>query len=358
MARKPLRDDDDRDDDDDAGDRDDDDVRAGARDDADVDRDDDDDDGDDTDDDDTDDDDTDDEADDDDADDDAQSRNASSGKAPDDDDADVEAPPEREEPIDKRLTRWARIGVPVGVVVLAAVAGLTLGAPAVVLVLACGALVAVIAVFWASLRTLVGETPLEGADAYALGAPRTEEEQKRAVLRALKDLEFERSVGKISEEDYAALVGRYRTEAKRLLRLLDAEAAPRRRRVEGLVAERLKAAGLVAAAAPTAEPPKVPKAAAPAPSPGKPEPTGKGRKKKDRRNDAARVATSKAAAGERGIGKPTSSGPGVGQPTSSEPRVCASCQTTNDADAVFCKKCGARCAPESGEETASHAEEA
>src|SRR5690606_34598187 len=109
---------------------------------------------------------------------------------------------------------------------------------------AAGTLAAVIALFWQSVRTLVGETPLSGADAFALGAPRVEEEKKRAVLRALKDLEFERSVGKISEEDYRQLVATYRAEAKRLLQQLDEAQRPRRDRVAGLIEARLRSAGL------------------------------------------------------------------------------------------------------------------
>src|SRR6185436_12750615 len=115
-------------------------------------------------------------------------------------------PPADASELEKKIIKNAKIGVPLGTLGLAVIAGLSLGAPAVFLVLAGGALCAVIAVFWASVRTLAGETKLSGADAYALGAPRAEEEQKRAVLRALKDLEFERSVGKISDEDYQALV--------------------------------------------------------------------------------------------------------------------------------------------------------
>jgi hypothetical protein len=134
--------------------------------------------------------------------------------------------------------------VPLVTLGTAAIVGITLGTPPALLVLAGGALIAVIATFWASVRTLLGETPLGGADAYALGAPRAEEEQKRAVLRALKDLEFERGIGKISEEDYAELVAKYREEAKRLLRVLDTDAAPARRRIEVLVAKRLREEGL------------------------------------------------------------------------------------------------------------------
>lgn len=119
-----------------------------------------------------------------------------------------------------------------------------MSAPLVVLLLAGVAIASVIALFWGSLRTLLGETRLTGADAYAIGAPRAEEEQKRAVLRALKDLEFERSVGKISEEDYRELVGRYRHEAKRLLRLIDDSATEERARAEKLVQSRLVRAGI------------------------------------------------------------------------------------------------------------------
>lgn len=143
-----------------------------------------------------------------------------------------------------RTATAVRVGVPILVVVAALVAGWMRGVPLAVLVLAAGALAAVIGLFWQSVRTLVGETALSGADAFALGTPHAEEERKRAVLRALKDLEFERSVGKISEEDYRELVAQYRGEAKRLLRTLDEAARPRRDRVMELVEARLRAAGL------------------------------------------------------------------------------------------------------------------
>ncbi len=140
--------------------------------------------------------------------------------------------------------------IPVGVAVLGLglvgllFAGLRFGASGVVLGLAALTLVGVITAFWSSLRTLLGETRLSGADAYAIGAPRVEEEQKRAVLRALKDLEFERSVGKISDDDYKALVVEYRREAKRLLRMLDEASADQRARAERVVAQRFAELGL------------------------------------------------------------------------------------------------------------------
>ena len=226
--------------------------------------------------------------------------------------------------LDQQIAEHLRLGLPVATLVCAIVAGVLQGAAAVILVLAAGEMVSVIAIFWASIRTLVGETPLSGADAYALGAPRAEEEQKRAVLRALKDLEFERSVGKISDDDYATLVAKYRTEAKRLLRLLDEDALPARRKVEALVTDRLQQEGL----AEPREPAPARDAATPRRSPKKAAKT---------RAAPATPAEIDAAAEPAEIDAPAKREAGA----EIKP-ACASCGTRNDADAVFCKKCGAR----------------
>jgi hypothetical protein len=145
----------------------------------------------------------------------------------------------------ERAMVHARVALPLALVAGAVIAGLTMGIASAILILAGGALVAAISVFWASVRTLLGETPLSGADAYAIGAPRgVEHEQKQAILRALKDLEFERSVGKISAEDYRELSSAYWAEGKRLLKEIDDEAKPRRAMVEALIEARLEEAGL------------------------------------------------------------------------------------------------------------------
>lgn len=137
---------------------------------------------------------------------------------------------------DEGPSRGAVLGVfAVAACVALGYGGYTYGAPGVVLVLAGLALVAVIAAFWSSVRMLIGESRLSGADAYALGTQHTEFEQKRAVLRALKDLEFERAVGKISEEDYRVLVGRFRAEAKALLQVIDEKSKEKRARAEKVV---------------------------------------------------------------------------------------------------------------------------
>ena len=105
--------------------------------------------------------------------------------------------------------------------------------------LAAGALLLGITLLWGSVQSLTGETPLSLEEALTLGAPSAEEEQKRSVLRALKDLEYERSVGKITPEDYQELSTRYRAEAIRLMQNLDQNLGPARERAEQLFRERL-----------------------------------------------------------------------------------------------------------------------
>jgi hypothetical protein len=251
------------------------------------------------------------------------------------DESDREASRKDANKIEKKLSEVLKIGLPVLTLVFAVIAGIQQGAPMVILVLAGGALFAVIAVLWASVRTLVGETPLSGADAYALGAPRVEEEKKRAVLRALKDLEFERSVGKISDEDYQELVDKYRAEAKRLLRMLDAEAQPRRENVEALVNKRLRREGLAALSGEPLKDKSSPEPAAPAEATGSSDSAAPAKaKKRTKARTAARSAAEPAPAGEAS----DASSDGDSAPD----RKCTSCGTMNDADAVFCKKCGAR----------------
>ena len=254
------------------------------------------------------------------------------------------APSSEPNDIEKRLAEYARLGLPVLTVGIALTAGFVQGPASAILVLAGGALVGVIAIFWASVRTLLGETPLSGADAYAIAAPRSEEEQKRAVLRALKDLEFERSVGKISEEDYVELVARYRGEAKRLLRLIDEEAGPRRERAAALVAKRLRREGLSPDAEAKAD-----------------EKPGDEAASKGDEGDAKEAAP----AGKSAKGKKSkrSSEPAAAEApevveASAPPRDCGECGTKNDPDAIFCKKCGSRQATLAATTTPDDAEEA
>lgn len=255
-------------------------------------------------------------------------------------------------------TRTLVLGGGIVYVVLVISAGVFVDASTAVLVAAGGMLVAVIAVFWSSLRTLLGETPLSGADAYVFGAPpRVEEEEKRAVLRALKDIEFERSVGKISEEDYAELVKKYRARAKELLQVIDEKSKAGRDRAETLVQKKLRQAGLLEGSAAEKEeadgeaPETTTEDAADKPSVGE---------------DAAAegavaavamiLATKRPAKKKKKKAKEKPAFETVEE--SSATNACSKCGTSNDVDAVFCKKCGTRVGKaEESKEAASEAPE-
>jgi hypothetical protein len=147
------------------------------------------------------------------------------------------------------LSENARWLYPLAVVVAAAVLGHFFGLGLGLLIVAGGVLAGSIWLIWSSLQGLGGDVPITLEEALSLGAPSAEEEQKRAVLRALKDLEYERAVGKIGDEDYASLAEHYRGEAKRLLRAVDRDLSPERERAERILAERLAAANGKAPAA-------------------------------------------------------------------------------------------------------------
>jgi hypothetical protein len=107
------------------------------------------------------------------------------------------------------------------------------------------------------------------------------EREKMLALRALKELEFDRSMRKISEDDYREMSTRLRARATRIIRQLDAGAGYRAR-IEADLARRL----------------------------------GESADSKGRASSAA----------ERRPELPA--------------RACLACATTNDADARFCKSCG------------------
>jgi hypothetical protein len=187
--------------------------------------------------------------------------------------------------VEQRIMQALRWGLPLGSLVASALVGARYGTGTAILVLAGGVLLGVIAILWASVRTLSGDAPITLEEAIALGAPSAAEEQKRAVLQALKDLEYERSMGKIADADYEELLHRYRTEAKRLLRAVDEDLAPARARAAAYVAEHL--------------------------------------------------------------GQPSKSVPAPARAKEPDLRACPSCQVENDGDAVFCKKCGSKLARQS-----------
>jgi hypothetical protein len=129
---------------------------------------------------------------------------------------------------------WAFIAAAVGIATAQ-----VYGRGAFFLVAGGAALLGAIALLWSSLQSLTGDAPLTLDEALSLAAPSAEEERKESVLRALKDLEYERSVGKLSDEDYRELSRRYRQEAKQLLQMVDENLAPARSRALQLLEQRL-----------------------------------------------------------------------------------------------------------------------
>lgn len=110
------------------------------------------------------------------------------------------------------------------------------------------------------------------------------EREKMMTLRSIKELEFDRAMGRLSDEDWKEMSGRLRARAARLMRQLDAGAGYRDQ-IERDLAKRLGGA-------------------------------------EDARPKPARDDRSATALAER--------------------TVCAACATGNDHDAKFCKGCGAK----------------
>jgi hypothetical protein len=96
--------------------------------------------------------------------------------------------------------------------------------PAAVIILSL-AVFAAAAVGIAALRTVMPLTSKARPDSTQVLGGRTRavlERDKALVLRSIKELEFDRAMGKVSEKDFAEMSGRLRARAARLLRQLDA----------------------------------------------------------------------------------------------------------------------------------------
>lgn len=66
------------------------------------------------------------------------------------------------------------------------------------------------------------------------------EREKQLVLRSIKELEFDRAMGKLAEADFTELTARLRGRALRLMQQLDADEAAPRARIEAELAARLR----------------------------------------------------------------------------------------------------------------------
>ncbi|HEY1696448.1 MAG TPA: zinc ribbon domain-containing protein [Polyangiaceae bacterium] len=210
---------------------------------------------------------------------------------------------------ERSLGRAVAFGLPAVALLGALVVGAFGSLGSALLVVAAGALLGAISLLWASIRTLSGDAPLpaglEGMSTHR-GPVDDLAEEKWRVLRALKDLEAEHAIGKIDDADYAVVVETYRADAKRLMREMDEGLAPLRDEAEKLAQEYV----------------------------------AKRRDRAAKGDDADAKATTSVAAGDGGSDAAPVPG---GDVAPAIPRAaCSGCGASNEPDAAFCKKCGAR----------------
>lgn len=109
------------------------------------------------------------------------------------------------------------------------------------IVLAASMLLVAISFLWASLRALFGgHTGLWVTQSEAVRRRAELLEEKETILRSLKDLEFERDAGKISDEDYRRLESEFRANARRVLKQLDDDLREHRAKAGALIEAELK----------------------------------------------------------------------------------------------------------------------
>lgn len=208
---------------------------------------------------------------------------------------------------ERKLARGAAIAIPITTVFASAVVAVILSAGPALLVLGAGTILGTIALFWASLRTLTGDAPLSEELEHASFSASNDAlaDRKRMLLRALKDLESEQSVGKIDAKDYATLSTRYREEIKELMREMDESIEPHVIAAEAALKKHLSKVGL---------------AGEPFRSPGR-----------------ASQAKDEALAEDETAGEDSEASADEGPVRP----LCKSCETSNEIDARFCKSCGA-----------------
>jgi len=128
------------------------------------------------------------------------------------------------------------------------------------------------------------------------------EREKLLALRSIKELEFDRAMGKLSDEDWNEMSTRLRARAARLMRQLDAGEGYRSQ-IERELEKRL---GDTSA-----------------------------RRKSSRDEDADKDRDGRGATADGGRAMADGR-----HATALAERLCASCATINDPDARFCKNCG------------------
>jgi len=201
--------------------------------------------------------------------------------------AESEAKERPASPLPQVDTTGVGLGLAALTLVAATVVGFVAGIGMALLTILTGALLGAILLVWHSLRTLAGDADVDaGLELATTRGPTDLSEKKQRALRALKDLEQEHALGKIDDVDYAALDADYRAQAKDVIREMDDSLAPFREKAEALVREHLEKHPVVE----------------------KPEPA------EDEEEDE----------------------------DEDDVIDCPKCDTENDSDAAFCKKCGAK----------------
>jgi hypothetical protein len=243
---------------------------------------------------------------------------------------------------ERRIAHGVAIGLPAVTVTVAAIIGVTIGAPMAILVLAAGMLLGVIGLFWASLRILSGDAALSpelealDASAHAVDALAS---RKKMLLRALKDLDNERALGKLEDDDHEQLSLVYRNELKEVLSRIDASLEPHRKKAEDAARTYLAKAGLVEEGYRGTQPVE-----------SDDDLDDDDDDDDDVVENAAPVTAAPAAPAKKPSVKKKVAAPAT--------RVaCPKCETSNEVDASFCKKCGASLAAKAESETASDAKE-
>lgn len=124
------------------------------------------------------------------------------------------------------------------------VIGVVFGLAAAFLAAAALGLGLVIYLVWQALSMLELEREeIELEEAFHLAVPSRAEEQKRALLRTLKDLEYELSVGKISQKDFDEVSKNVRLEAKQMIAFVDESLSEKQKEAERLYGEFRKTKG-------------------------------------------------------------------------------------------------------------------
>lgn len=149
--------------------------------------------------------------------------------------------------------------------------------------------------------------PLASEDASIFSEPLTErsrlalEREKALTMRSIKELEFDRAMGKLSPKDFDEMAGRLRARAIALMKQLDEGGSAYRELIERELNARMGGARSKQA-------------------------VGSGEAEASPYEEATAVGEAKAS------------------PYADVAGTCTSCGTANDADAAFCKRCGTKLA--------------